>query len=143
MKNSGTCNKTIIDEWRKLGFYYETNDKLRQWVLTGSRDGLLNFHAILKDYVSNPQNEEVSAHAHYGPHMYLKIMTWESPGINKHSIHGSMHDINMLADTFIAKLKNTPVGSSFTIGHDFTSDSDYSIQVNVREDGFDPCSLDT
>lgn len=143
MNNSETCNKTIIEKWRELGFYYKTDDKLRQWILTGSRDGLLNFHAILTDYVSDPQNEKISSHEHYGPHMYLKIMTWESPGINKHSIHGSIHDINRLAATFILKLKDTPVGSHFVIGRDYASGCDYSIQVNVREDGFDPCSLDT
>jgi len=142
MNNSETGIKAICDEWRKLGFYYETNDKLRQWILTGSRDGLVNFHAILTEYINDPQNDQISAHEHYGPHMYLKIMTWESPGINEHSIHGSMHDLSRLADTFIAKLKDTPVGSHFIIGRDYTSDCDYSIQVNVKEDGFAPCSFD-
>lgn len=133
---------TIQQQWRNLGFFYEKRDNDRLWFLAGSKEGLLRFYDILTGYVRDPQYNEISAHEHYGPYMYLEIMTWKKPGIDRHSIHGSKQDLQMLADIFISKLRETSVGHHFVIGSNYTSDNEYSILVDVKEEGFDPALLD-
>ena len=103
----------------------------------------MRFHDILIDYVRDPQYNDISAHEHYGPYMYLEIMTWAKPGVNNHSIHGSKEDLQRLAEIFTSKLSETSVGHHFVIGSDYADDSEYSIFVEVKEEGFDPASLDT
>jgi hypothetical protein len=132
----------ITDQWRRLGFFYEIRDEDHLWYLAGSRDGLRRFHAILIDYANNPQYGEISAHEHYGPYMYLEIMTWGRPGIDDHSIFGRKEDIQRLAEIFMSKLKSTSAGNHFIIGNDYAPDIDYSILVEVKEDEFDPALLD-
>lgn len=142
MNTSKEEGESIREEWRKLGFYYENRDENRLWFLAGSNKGLLRFHELLIDYVRDPQYNEISAHEHYGPYMHLEIMTWSKPGINDHSIHGSKEDLQRLAEMFKSKLQETPQGHHFVIGNDYTPDSDYSILVEVKEEDFDPASLD-
>lgn len=136
-------NQAVRETWRKLGFFYESRDEDRLWFLAGSKKGLLKFHDILISYVRDPQYNEISAHEHYGPYMYLEIMTWSKPGINNHSIYGSKEDLQRLAEIFIYRLRETAVGHHFTIGSDYAADSEYSILVEVKEEGFDPALLDT
>ncbi len=143
MSTSKEENQTVCEQWRKLGFFYESRAEDRLWFLAGSKEGLLKLHDILTGYVRDPQYNEISAHEHYGPYMYLEIMTWTKPGINDHSIHGSIEDLQRLAEIFISKLRNTAVGNHFVIGSDYAADSEYSILVEVKEEGFDPAFLDT
>lgn len=133
---------TVQEQWRNLGFFYEKRDKERLWFLAGSKEGLMKFYEILTGYVRDPQYNEISAHEHYGPYMYLEIMTWKKPGIDSHSIYGSKQDLQVLADIFFSKLKETSMGHHFEIGNDYVNDNDYSIFVDVKEEGFDPALLD-
>lgn len=49
-------NQTTIDEWRKLGFFYDHEDKDGYWKFIGSVSGLLKFCGLIDQYVSNPNN---------------------------------------------------------------------------------------
>jgi len=133
----------IREQWRELGFFYDSKDEDRLWYLAGSRQGLLKFHAILIEYASSAGYTELSEHEHYGPYLYLEIMTSQQPGIDAHSIRGRKEDIKRLADIFMSRLQATSVGDHFVIGKDYAEDSDYSILVEIKEADFDPAVLDT
>jgi hypothetical protein len=141
--NASKKRETIQEQWRNLGFFYNKIDKEKVWFLAGSKEGLLKFYDILISYAGDPQYNEISAHEHYGPYMYLEIMTWEKPEINGHSIQGSKQDLRMLAELFVSKLRETSAGHHFIIGSDYAADNEYSILVEVKEEGFDPAMLDT
>jgi hypothetical protein len=102
----------------------------------------VKFYDILVGYVRDPQYDEISTHEHYGPYKYLEIMTWTTPGIDSHSIHGRKEDLQRLADIFLSKLKKTPEGQNFFIGSEYAGVSEYSILVEIKEKGFDPALLD-
>lgn len=135
-------NQTIQEQWRNLGFFYDINDEEKSWHIIGTKQGLLKFYNLLVDYIKDPQHDEISAHEHYGPYMYLEIMTWEKAYINDHAIQGRMEDLQRLAEIFKSKLSDALVGHHFIIGREYSSDSDYSICVEVMEDGFDPALFD-
>jgi hypothetical protein len=80
-------------EWRELGFFYDLNHNSKEWLLMGSRAGLLRFSELLRAYATNPHREGTSEHDHYGPYMYLKVMTWPHAGIDANTIHGSLEDL--------------------------------------------------
>jgi hypothetical protein len=67
-------------EWRELGFFYDRDDVSKEWRLVGSREGLRHFAGLLRAYVADPRNEMKSEHEHYGPYMYLEVMTWPEAG---------------------------------------------------------------
>jgi hypothetical protein len=73
---SNVVNEKTRGEWRALGFFYEVNHEAKVWTLVGSRAGLLCFSDALRAYVADPRNALESEHEHYGPYMYLKVMTW-------------------------------------------------------------------
>ncbi len=142
MNASDKGNQAIREQWQILGFFYDIKDDEKLWYIVGSKHGLINFYNILIDYVNDPQYDKISAHEHYGPYMYLKIMTWDQPNINKNGIRGSKEDLRKLSEIFKTKLKNTSIGHHFTIGSEYTVDNDYSVLVEVMEDSFDPALID-
>jgi hypothetical protein len=85
-------------DWRELGFHYDRNDEKKEWVLSGSKTGLMKFSQNLKLYSQNEKNNQISEHDHLGPYWYLKIMTSDEPGIDKDSIHGFLVDIARLSE---------------------------------------------
>ena len=89
----------MIDEWRQLGFYYDRDDRLdvNQWRFFGSKKGLHNFVSLLDKYTSNPSNDTLSEHDHFGPYSYLKIMTWDKPTITADCIAGTIQDLKILS----------------------------------------------
>ena len=90
-------NAIIRDDWRALEFYYTRDDAAREWRLVGSRDGLRNFSRVLTRYADNLRNDLKSEHDHFGPYMYIKIMTWPDAGIGENAIHGTLADLRRLA----------------------------------------------
>ena len=83
-----------------------------------------------------------SEHEHYGPYMYLEVMTWPEAGMDDHAIRGSLADLARLARIIESKVDATPPGSTAGIREEFAVDSPYSLVLDVREDGFDPASAD-
>ena len=130
------------EEWRELGFFYDSDDEKKEWILTGSKIGLFGFCECLRSYSKNERNNQVSEHDHYGPYMYLKIMTWSEAGINKGSIHGSLKDLLRLSGLIDSQLESATPGDSIAISSEYTSECDYKLILNIMPDAFDPSSPD-
>ena len=130
------------EEWRELGFYYETDDERKQWRFVGSRDGLLGLPSLLDQYISDPRNASKSEHDHYGPYMYLKVMTWSEPGIDEQSIHGKLDDLARLGHLIRSRIQKQIPGSQVVIGSEYAPDVKYSLLFEIMKDDFDPASAD-
>ena len=139
---SDATNRATRREWRELGFFYNSDDETKVWTLTGSREGLLHFRDILLSYAADSRNARESEHEHYGPYMYLKIMTWPEAGFDDKTIRGSLADLARLAKLIEAKLETAPPGSTIGIREEFASDSPYALVLDLRADGFDPAAAD-
>jgi hypothetical protein len=139
---SDDIKKSTQQEWRDLGFFYHRDDRQKTWRLVGSRLGLLRFRDALLEYVDNPGNSYESEHEHYGPYLYLEIMTWHQSGFDSHSIHGSFAELRRLAAIIDAKVTVAQAGEAICIHDEFAMNSPYSMILEVREDGFDPAQAD-
>jgi hypothetical protein len=140
---SEATNEATKQEWRKLGFFYDRNDQLKIWKLTGSRAGLLKFRDAVLSYVGDPRKASNSEHEHYGPYAYLEIMTWPEAGFDDHAIRGPLADLARLARLIEVKLAAASPGSSTVIQREFAADSPYALVLDLREDGFDPAAADS
>ena len=132
----------IKQQWRKLGFYCELDDQNKTWTLTGSRAGLLYFPDLLLGFVNDPENASDRAQKHYGPYGSLDVMTYPEAGFDAHAIRGSLDDLTRLAELVAEKLATAEPGLPILIREDFAANSPYSLQLDVRADGFDPASAD-
>ena len=139
---SDATNRATREEWRELGFFYDVDDSSKAWRLVGSRAGLLRFRDLLVEYVAKPRNTILGEHDHYGPYMYLKIMTWSDAGLDSNAIFGTVVDLARLASLTETKLKNVRPGVQVRIQEEFASRSEYGLVFDVREEGFDPASAD-
>ena len=137
-------DQLMIDEWRQLGFYYDRDDRMdvNQWRFYGSKQGLLNFVSLLRDYVANPSNDILSEHEHYGPYRYLKIMTSDEQRITERHIEGTIKDLDRLGDIIAEKLRKAQPGQTFNINKDYGIDNTVTAKFFVMADGFDPPSMD-
>jgi hypothetical protein len=133
---SDATRQMTIREWRDLGFFYDRDDEAKEWRLVGPRDGLLRFRDLLLAYVADSRNEQQSEHEHYGPYMYLEVMTWPEAGFDEHAIRGPLPDLARLASLVDEKLRNGPTGFTIRIRDEFAVDSPYTLVFDVREDGF-------
>lgn len=139
---SNEVNKKTREEWRALGFFYDLDDETKVWKFIGSRAGLLCFRDALLGYVADPRNALESEHEHYGPYMYLKVMTWQDAGFDNHAIRGPLADLARLAALVETKLATAQPGSTIRLRDEFVADSPYALVLEVREDGFDPATAD-
>jgi hypothetical protein len=130
------------EEWRALGFHYDREDSTKQWRLSGSRVGLLRFAELLDSYVADPRNQLLSEHEHYGPYSYLEVMTWQDAGVDDHSIHGSLEDLERLGVLITSTVEQLRPGQSAEIREHFAADPNYGLMLSLQDDGFDPASLD-
>jgi hypothetical protein len=122
---SESLKEVTRKEWRALGFYYTRDDGAGQaWRIVGSLAGLTAFHATLVRYVASPGNAPLSEHEHYGPYMYLKIMTWNEAGIDAASIHGTIADLSRLAELVLAALAVAKPGDVIPLGHSYVESAD-------------------
>ncbi len=142
MSPSETTNQHTREEWRELGFFYETQDAPHCWRIVGSKSGLGNFVKLLDEYVRDPRNEAISEHKHYGPYMYMKVVTSESATIDRDSIRGSMADLGRLRDLVANKLRDVQTGGSLVLGPEYSASVTFPLHFEVREAGFDPASAD-
>ena len=135
-------NQMTQKEWRELGFFYDRDDTTKVWKLTGSQSGLLQFRDALLAYAADSSNDYTSEHAHYGPYMYLEIMTWPEAGFDEHAIRGSLPDLQRLATIIGVQLAKAQPGETIRIQSEFAVHSPYALILVVREDGFDPVEAD-
>jgi hypothetical protein len=108
----------------------------------GSRSGLNRFADLLRAYVSDPRNEMLSEHEHYGPYVYLEVMTAADAGMDGHAIHGPLAELRRLANLVEEKLRKLAAGSRARVLEEFAPASEYALILDVREDSFDPASPD-
>jgi hypothetical protein len=139
---SEATNKATRREWRELGFFYDRDDQIRIWKLTGSRAGLLRFRDALRSYVTDPRNALKSEHEHFGPYSYLEVMTWPEAGFDEHAIRGPLDDLARLGNLIETKLATARPGSCIRIQEEFAAASPYALVLDLREDGFDPAEAD-
>ena len=139
---SEATNRATREEWRDLGFFYELDDEAKEWRLVGSREGLLRFRDLLLEYVARPGNAQKSEHEHYGPYMYLKVMTWPEAGFGENAIHGTLADLARLAQIVESKLLEATPGTEIYVREQFDKDSLYALVLDVREASFDPAAAD-
>jgi len=142
MSPSEATNQATREEWRELGFFYETQARPPCWRLVGSATGLDNFVRLLDEYVRNPSNEAISEHQHYGPYMYLKVQTAESPEIDDEGIRGSLADLDRLRGLVASGLKRLRPGDTFVIGADYSPLVSFPLRLELRDAEFDPASAD-
>lgn len=137
-------DQLMIDKWRELGFYYDHDDRmdLNQWRFYGSKQGLQNFISLLDKYTTNPHNDTLSEHDHYGPYSYLKIMAWDKPTITGSCIAGTLQDLKRLRDIIADKLNTALPGQTFNIEKDYGVDNTKTAKFFVMADDFDPPSMD-
>jgi len=140
--NKSRVDTMIRDQWRELRFYYDRDDTAREWRLIGGRIGLLTFSERLTRYAADPRHALPSEHEHYGPYMYLKVMTWPTPGINEDSIHGPVEDLRHLAAMIAEKVMRMKMGEITKIKSQYAAEAAYAIVLELRADDFDPASLD-
>ena len=129
-------------EWRELGFFYDRNDNSKEWLFLGSRAGLFRFAALLRDYAGDSRNVMKSEHEHYGPYMYLEVMTWPEAGMDSHAIFGPLEELDRLASLVEERVAGLEPGRSARIREEFALTSAYSLVLELRDDAFDPASAD-
>ena len=137
-------DKMMIEEWRNLGFYYDRDDRIdvNQWRFYGSKKGLKNIVDLLEKYTTNPDNDIISEHGHFGPYSYLKIMAWDKPVITEDYIAGTIQDLNNLKQIIEDKLSNSQPGQTFNIDKDYGKDNTLTAKFFVMSDDFDPYTMD-
>jgi len=142
MKVSEATLQATRKEWRDLGFYYETRDRPPCWRLIGSPTGLEKFVQLLDQYVRDARNTLLAEHEHYGPYMYLKVQTSETPEIDDRGIRGTLEDLARLRDLVSARLRSADPGQVFSIGREYSTRVRFPLQFEVRQPDFDPASAD-
>lgn len=139
---SEAVNEITRKEWRELGFFYDRDDDAKEWHLVGSVEGLLKFAKILHDYASNPKNDMLSEHDHFGPYMYLEIGTWSEPVITDHWIAGPLKNLLALSSLIEESIGNAKSGDVIHLRKTFSPTSPYELILGVRDNAFDPVSAD-
>ena len=135
-------NATTRREWRELGFFYDRNDKDREWRLVGSKAGLSGFSARLLNYASKPSSEMISQHEHVGPYTYFEIATWSEPEISNHWIAGPLDSLRWLAQAVEQAVSASRPGDVLKFREKFSPTAPYELTLEVRDDQFDPASAD-
>jgi hypothetical protein len=129
-------------QWRDLGFFYKRDDTRRVWTVIGDRDGLRRLAAVIRGYARDSRYAAYGTHDHFGPYMYLKLMTWPDTGINGNAIHGPTARLTLLADVIEERLVAAATGNRISLRDKFAQDAEYDLVVELRSDGFDPAGED-
>jgi hypothetical protein len=132
--------QTIAD-WNDLGFWYDVTPE-NGWIIRGSRVGLEKFAAVLNAYAADPRNNVLSEHDHFGPYMYLKVVTWSSPEVNRDGIYGTLPDIIRLAALICEHLLSCKPGDSFALAQAFSTASSTELTLICEPESFDPGAYD-
>ena len=139
---SAEANEATREEWRDLGLFHDRDDASNSWRIAGTVHGLRKFAGLVRDYASNPRNESLSEHEHFGPYMFLEIGTWSQPEITNHWIAGPLKDLSSLASLIESVADTSPVGERVSLRRLFAAESPYDLIVEVKDDAFDPARED-
>lgn len=133
-----------MDDWRRLGFYYDFDERVavNQWDFTKAELASRHLYELVDEYISNPDNPVVSEHQRYGPYGYLKIMTWSEPKITNSCFAGTLNDLGNLSALVRTKITSSAPGETFGISDDFGTKNTATARFLVMEDAFDPPSID-
>jgi hypothetical protein len=142
MSPSEKINEETREEWRELGFFYETREQPPCWRFVGSVSGLSRFVQLLDEYVADTRNALLTDHKHYGPYMYLKVQTADFAEIDQQSIRGTLPDLTRLRDLVAASLGACSAGATFSIASEYSRWVTYPLMFEVQPEGFDPASAD-
>lgn len=129
------------ERWRALGFYHEPDATARVWRLVGARSGLETLVRMLGSQADRAEHGESVAPLAVGPYDDFRIRVWERPGIDDESIYGSAADLRRLSRLLAARLETAGPGTEFVLGPDYVPDVEYSLAIEVREEGFDPAAV--
>jgi hypothetical protein len=142
MVRTEKVNEATRREWRELGFFYERDDETKEWLLRGSRAGLLGFARILLEYSKNPRRQQLSEHDHLGPYMYLEIGTWSARVIDDHWIAGTLEDLSVLSALITERVSTAKEGDAFRFRETYAPVSPYELRLEVCGADFDPATAD-
>jgi len=56
MYNKIDKDQMLRDEWRQLGFYYESDEESKEWKIFCDKKSVTNLAVILNDYCSHENN---------------------------------------------------------------------------------------
>ena len=139
---SEATNKGTRKEWRELGFYYDRNDSDYEWLLLGSKKGLLSFAKAIGRYAENPANAGISEHEHFGPYWYLELGTWNEPTITDHWIAGPLDCLAELAQEMENRILGAAVGDRISFRELFAPKAPYEFTLAVQPEDYDPARSD-
>lgn len=135
--------KNFIKQWwQDLGFFYDQDIIKQCWRFTGSKKGLENFCTTLFKYSQNPHFKTIGSHDHYGPHWYLKIVTWHEPIIEENAIGGTVEDIFRLGQIIKNNISMYKKGDIFYVGEEYSQKFIWYLSFDIRHEDFDPSSID-
>jgi hypothetical protein len=140
MEYSQKTRLATIRDWRKLGFYYELNELKRRWEFRGSREGLTKLGEVLIAYAEKHDELCDSDHEHYGPYMYLKVMTRDEMAFTKQGIEGPAEKIGELGRAIVKQTAELRPVAMVVI--DSPVEGGCTLALMVQEDGFDPAAAD-
>jgi hypothetical protein len=129
------------ERWRELGFWYDFTPS-EGWTVRGSALGLERLASLLEQFAADPKNAQISEHAHFGPHMYLKVVTWASAEVNHDGIYGSPSDLRRLAAVVRQRLVQCGMGRSFEVSRTYSESSSVRLTIHLEDDTFDPATFD-
>jgi hypothetical protein len=135
-------NEATRQEWRELGFFYDRDDETKEWLIRGSRAGLLEFSRVLLEYSKNPRRQQLSEHDHLGPYMYLEIGTSSAPVIDDHWIAGPLEDLGVLSALVTERVSRAKEGDVVRLREAYAPTSPYELRLEVCGDEFDPAAAD-
>ena len=135
-------NQQTRTQWRELSFYYDQAEDKSKWLFLADKKGLLRLVDLLKEYARDPECNNLSAHEHYGPYMYLEIITALEPQITSHAISGSVSDILKLGELIEQRVLDSKPGDIFMIDKEYSNNNQAIMLFRVQEDNFDPSSVD-
>lgn len=136
--------EVMIDKWRKLGFFYDLDDRLtvNQWRIYGSRGGLRKLITLIEEYIANNEHHVLSAQMLLGPYADFKIVTSEQATIRRTHFAGTIQDLNFLKNLIASRLSTAKPGQTFNIDKDYGIENTVTVKFFVMDDEFDPYTMD-
>jgi hypothetical protein len=125
--------------WRELGFWYECDVNRKCWVFRADRKGVREFAAAVRQFLDEPESQQIGEHVHLGPYSNLRLMTATAPQVSWRGIAGRRADFERLAEE-LERVAGGNANERQVLGEAWASGDSYRMILTVEEDGFDPAS---